>query len=150
MKQHSHHSQSSQNNTHTTHKVHKTTLTPLTKLTKQQSHQNTLNTPFSTLTIQITTLWKHPQYPENRTEVLQEIEIEGRGEENGNKVKNCVASWRRRFKERHRFQKRRRRGGGENKSLARRGEEKDTGRSHPLRFITTCDKNLLPYIISHR
>jgi hypothetical protein len=25
-----------------------------------------------------------------------------------------------------------------------------TGRSHPLRFITTCDKNLLPYIISHR
>jgi hypothetical protein len=25
-----------------------------------------------------------------------------------------------------------------------------TGRSHPLRFITMCDKNLLPYIISHR
>ena len=25
-----------------------------------------------------------------------------------------------------------------------------TGGSHPLRFITTCDKSLLPYIICHR
>jgi hypothetical protein len=39
--------------------------------------------------------------------------------------KSRAASWRRRFKERHRFQKRRGRGGGERRRLARRGEEKE-------------------------
>jgi hypothetical protein len=69
------------NNTHTSRKIYKTTLTPVTKLTKQDSQQNTLNTPLSTLTIQITTPVLHPQYSENRNEEQQEIEMEGGWEE---------------------------------------------------------------------